>query len=309
MMPEDKTVTGMAPAIHAAIIRIDPVRRGMMLMALSVLLFTLMDAVSKDLMSSLPLAQVILLRGAGGLVPLILWTACQPGRFTLWRTQQPILNMVSGLAVMGSLVFLFYSFQRLPLTLAYMMLYTMPIWASLMAVPILREKLHPRMLLAILAGFAGVVVMLNPLGSELDKTQLTGIGAALLGAQLYALWLVLVRRLNRTDHELSVAFGNTMMMIILALPFGLAVWQPPADGFMLGKMVMSGVIGGVAQILMTTAFRLGPARAIAPFEYSSMLWVVLIDWLVWQTVPGLSVFIGAVLVIGCGVWIARNADH
>lgn len=291
-----------------------PVRCGMALMALAVALFTVMDAIAKGLMQEYHPIQVMFFRAVGVMLPLTIYTMRQPGKFGLWRTHQPVRSLICGVCMLAAMAGLFFSYQALPLTSAYTILYSMPIWAALLAVPMLGERLRFGALLAILTGFAGVLLMVwHGGGFDIDRISGTGLAmlAALVGAIFYALWLILVRQLSRTDSDPGIVFSNNLVMTLatlMPLPF---VWQNPESGLAMLGMAGIGILGGIAQIVMTRAFTLGPARAIAPFEYSSMIWVVLIDWIFWGVWPQYSVIIGAVLVIGSGMWIAfnENRDH
>ena len=278
----------------------------MMLMAAAVGLFALMDALAKGLMEQYPLAQVMFFRGFGVMIPLMIYSL-RTGGLKQWKSHAPRLSLICSLCMLISMVGLFYSFKSLPLTAAYTILYTMPIWAALLAVPMLGEKLGGKTLAMILVGFGGVVIMINPLTAT---WQGWGIWAALVGTIFYALWVILVRRLSTLDSDSSIVFSNNlMMMVAMALPLPW-VWRMPENATILLGLVAVGVMGGVAQIMITAAFRSGPTRLIVPFEYSSMLWVVLLDWLFWHILPGPSVFIGAVLVIASGLWFALNeATH
>jgi len=278
------------------------VQRGMLMMTVAVALFALMDALVKGLMADYSLVQVVFFRCLGVMVPLLIYTKCTGG-FAQLHSRQPVLSLICSFCALGNLVGLYLAFHLLPLTTAYAILYTMPIWAVLLAVPLLKEKLGFKTFLVILVGFAGVVVMVNPAAAN---WQDWGVWAALAGTIFYAIWIVIVRHLSATDSNPAIVFSNVMLVMVVAavcLPW---FWRMP-EHIMAGIGLFGvGVISGVAQILITAAFRLGPAKAIAPFEYTSMLWVVLLDWFFWQALPGASVFIGAVLVIASGLWIGLN---
>lgn len=117
--------------------------------------------------------------------------------------------------------------------------------------------------------------------------------------------MLLVRRLSQTETNVAIVFYSGALASLAsgtALPF---VWQTPLWSD-LPWLIAIGLVGGVAHLVLTQAFRLAPASTVTPFEYSGMIWAVLFGWLFWREVPDGAFYAGAVLVIGCGFYILRR---
>ena len=164
--------------------------------------------------------------------------------------------------------------------------------------PLLGERVGPARWGAVLVGFAGVLVMVKPGATALDLGALVALGAA-LG---YALAVIAVRQLGRTEHPNTIVFYftlNTGALAALALPWA---WAPP-DLADFGLMALTGLLGGAVQYCGTRAYTLGPAAVIGPFNYSAILWATLFGWLIWGDLPDHWVIAGAAVVIASGLFI------
>lgn len=125
---------------------------------------------------------------------------------------------------------------------------------------------------------------------------------AFAAAVAMALAMITVRRLTNTERTSTIVIWFTGVMALLSLasaPFG---WAMPtgADALML---VCIGLFGGIGQILVTTSYRFADASTIAPFDYTTMIWTVIVGWLVFSEVPTIEVIAGAIIVIGAGVFV------
>jgi drug/metabolite transporter (DMT)-like permease len=177
-----------------------------------------------------------------------------------------------------------------------------PLLVVLTASVMLGERIARHVWFTIIVGLAGVFVMLRP--SVEGFASLAGL-AALGSALAYAVVVVMVRVLSRTETTASMVFWFLVMIAIgagmLALPDWVAILA--ADW---PWIVAIGLAGWAGQHLITEAFRLAPASVVAPFEYTALVWGVAIDWVVWQTLPGVRVLAGAAIVIGAGLYLLHR---
>ncbi|MGH6912703.1 MAG: DMT family transporter, partial [Geminicoccales bacterium] len=173
-----------------------------------------------------------------------------------------------------------------------------PLLITALSVPLLGETVRWRRWSAVLVGFAGILVMLQPGSGSLDLAA----GAALLAASASALSVILVRKLAATETTASIAFySNAGAVVAMAcvLPIG---FVPPTLGD-LALMAVAGLAGGSAVMLLIAGYRRAQAAVVAPFQYSQMLWGVLLGFLLWGDVPAQAVVIGATIVVASGLFI------
>ncbi|MDQ4421310.1 DMT family transporter [Sphingobium sp. DEHP117] len=205
-------------------------------------------------------------------------------------------------ATLGSMgmVLNFGGYILLPLAEATTIGFSMPIFATLLSVMLLRERPGIHRWAAVIMGFLGVLVIVGP-GHHAGVTTL-GIIVAVSAAVVTACISLLLRQLSQKEHSSVIVFYFTL----LPLPFlGLAMlWFGQAhDAATWAMLIVLGTMGGIAQLLMTAALRWGPVSLVLPMDYSSLLWSTLLGWLVWQTWPGNSTWAGAAIIAGSSLYI------
>jgi len=192
-----------------------------------------------------------------------------------------------------------YAVRALSLADAYAIFLAAPLIVTALSVPLLGEHVGWRRWLAICVGLAGVITMLHPSTSSLVSL---GAVAALLSATGYAFNAIALRVITRTDTTASVVFWMIGLMTVLALGLALPRWVPirTEDWPLLAAI---GVFSAIAQHLLTEAFRNAPPSVVAPFEYTALLWGILVDRLVWGVFPTSRVYIGGGIVIASGLYL------
>lgn len=205
-------------------------------------------------------------------------------------------------ATLGSLgmVLNFGGYILLPLAEATTIGFTMPIFATLLSVLFLGERPGVHRWAAVIIGFMGVVVIVGP-GHHTGVTSL-GIAVAASAAIVTACVSLLLRQLSHTEESSVIVFYFTL----LPLPFlGLAMlWFGQAhDTATWGMLLVLGLVGGLAQLLMTSSLRWGPVSLVLPMDYSALLWSTLLGWLIWQAWPGPSTWVGAAIIAGSSLYI------
>jgi drug/metabolite transporter (DMT)-like permease len=263
-------------------------------------LFCTMDAMVKALGGTYGPFQLMLFRSAIALIPIaiIVWRA---GDLTIVRSNRPWLQAARILAGLGSMGGFFYVFPRMPLVDAYAISFAAPLFMVALSVPMLGEQVGWRRWSAVAVGFVGVIVMLDPLGISFHAMSLVVLAATFC----YALSTVLVRLTSRYDQDAATLFWFAAVSTVLSL-VGAApdwVWPTPIDWLWL---ILLGLLGGVAQVLVTRAWRLAPASILAPFDYASIVLAVLYGYLWFQEQPSWTVWLGLPLVIGSGLYILHR---
>jgi drug/metabolite transporter (DMT)-like permease len=275
--------------------------RGVLLMLAAVGVFSVMDALMKQLSGRYPAIQIACLRGAASLPFVLLtyaWTrelrSLKPVRFGLHLLR-------AALAVLMLWGFL-WALARSSMADTYAVFMCAPLLVVLVASLLLGERVGLHHWLAILAGLGGVFVMLEP--SIEGFASLAGL-ATLGSALAYAVIVVLVRVLARTDTTASMVFWYLLMLSLGAAAIAAPGWVPigAADWPWIAAI---GLTGWAGQYLITEAFRLAPASLVAPYEYTALVWAVGLDWAVWQVLPGARMLTGSAIVVAAGLYLLQR---
>ena len=284
----------MSPApVHASLI-------GIYCKLGSLVLFCTMDAMVKSLGGTYGPFQLALFRSTIALAPLavVIWRA---GGLKVVRSRRPWLQAARILVGFGSMFGFFYVFPRMPLVDAYAISYASPFFMVALAVPLLGEPVGWRRWSAVASGFVGVLLMLDPWSIGLHAMSLVVLAATFC----YSLSTVLVRLASRHDHDAVTLFWFSASSSVVSLVLGAPdwVWPTPLDWVWL---IVLGLLGGVAQILVTRAWRLAPAAVLAPFDYVSIVFAMLYGYLWFKEDPSWTVWLGLPLVIGSGLYILHR---
>jgi drug/metabolite transporter (DMT)-like permease len=265
--------------------------------------FATMDTLVKWLSPRFSVMQIIFFRSLFAFVPIALQIA-REGGLTALRTTRLRDHVGRSLFGFFSLVGFIYAFGRMPLADVVAIGFSAPIFITALSVPLLGETVGIRRWSAVLVGFIGVLVMVRPGSGVFGQVALVALG----GTLLYSLAMVFVRRLGRTESTGAITFYYTLVCTAAgaaSLPF---VWVTPdvADA---AWLVTIGLIGGCGQILVTAAFRNGPAAVVAPFDYASILYVSLLGYAIWGDVPDRILVLGAAIVVASGLYILHRESR
>lgn len=272
---------------------------GTYVVAMAVL--TLMDATIKWLSADYHTLQILAFRSLFGFIPVLVFVTVAQGGLTALKTRRPGAHLLRGLVITATGFLFFFALGRLPLADAYAIIFAAPLFLTALSVPLLGEKVGARRWAAVLVGFVGVLVVLRPGGTGGALVDI-GAMAALAGAFGYALFGALTRLHSRTESNAALTVWSSLVTLAVAgasLPF---VWTTPAPED-LALLVLTGLLGGVGTILIVRAFAMAPLAVIAPFEYTSMVWGVVLGFVLFGDLPGLSVWLGTAIVVAAGLYI------
>jgi drug/metabolite transporter (DMT)-like permease len=272
--------------------------RAITFMLSAVAAFSGMDALLKLLSQHYPPMEVVALRGAASM-PFMLLPLIVMGRLSALKPVRIGMHLLRGLLMLLVLVGFVYAVRALSLADAYAIFLAAPLIVTALSVPLLGEHVGWRRWLAICIGLVGVITMLHPSASSLVSL---GAVAALISATCYAFNAIALRVITRTDTTASVVFWMIAIMTVLAGVFAASRWESirTEDWTLLFGI---GVFSAVAQHLLTEAFRTAPPSVVAPFEYTALLWGILIDRVVWGVFPTSRVYIGGGIVIASGLYL------
>lgn len=275
--------------------------RGIGLMLLAMATLALMDASMKELTGRYDALQVAALRGMVSLPFVIAWVWWRDrGLGTLLKVRWG-WHLVRGVLALVMLTGFIYAIGGMPLSEAYILFFVSPLLITALSVPLLKERVDRRRWLAILTGFAGVLIVLRPGAVTIGLTTV----AVLVAATCYALNAITVRILGRSDSTSAMSFWFIVMVAVGAGLLAWPDWRPlqASDGWLL---VVLGVTGALGQLFITEAFRSAPVSVVAPFEYSSLFWGLGLDLLVWGELPEPIVFAGAAVIVGSGLYLIHR---
>ncbi len=266
----------------------------------AILCFAVMDSTIKYLTADFGTWQIMFFRGFFSLIPIAVLTARSGGLATL-RSRRLPSHVARALVGVAAAFCFFYAYAIMPLADAYAIGFAGPLFMTALSVPVLKEKVGWRRWLAVLVGFTGVIVMLRPGQGMLTLTALVPLAAA----AFYALTMLYVRVLARTESNAAITFYFVITMSAVAAIAMIPEWRTP-QGWQWLLLVMVGVIGGVAQIAFTQAFRLTSPSLLAPFEYTAMIWAVLFGYILFGDIPDKAIWIGGAIVVAAGLYIIHR---
>jgi drug/metabolite transporter (DMT)-like permease len=277
-------------------------RRAILLVMGAAMLFACAAACVKALQGGIPLAQVVLARSVFAL-PVMLPLVWRAGGWQALRTNNPMGHAGRILWGLIGMAGAFHGYATLPLASVTALGFAMPLFLTLLAVPLLGESIDRRRLGAVLVGFLGVLVMLRPSGG--GAGQWPDYAAVLVATLAWALAMISIRRMGEAGESgvtivAWFAIGCSAISAVFAWPVW--VW-PGAEQWALLAGV--GLISAVAQLLMTEAYRRGDTTLVAPFEYSGIVWTTLLGMLVWAEAPDGYDALGIAILVGCGLYIWR----
>jgi drug/metabolite transporter (DMT)-like permease len=274
---------------------------GIGLKIVATFLFTMMFACVRWLGTDFPTGQVVFFRSAGALVPIVI-AALIVGGWQLLGTRNLYQHAVRSLCGAGSMFCNFVAYKTLPIATATAIGYASPLFIVILAAILLREKVHIYRWSAVVAGFAGILVMIGPDVQMARHDDLIGASLILTGAALAAVAMIVLRRMSGQEHSITIAFYFSVTTAILGFATLLFGWNTPdLEGTTV--LLLSGLFGGFGQLALCYSYRYAEASALAPFDYSSMVWAVMIGMMLFDELPGIHVWGGAAIVIAAGLLI------
>lgn len=274
-------------------------RRGIALIVISTVLFATLWMLVKLLSERYSVYEITFFRNFFALIPAIAMVV-HFGGFQLLRIHRPLGHVWRSVVGLAGMCLGFLSYHMMPLADAVAISFMSPLVVTALSVPLLGEKVGIHRWSAVIVGFVGVLVIVQPGGGMFLATgSLVAVGAAASNA----LAIITVRQLNRIDHPVAIVFYFTLftsLFTVVPLPF---VWSTPIGLADWGLLILTGLVGGTAQYFMTRAFSLAPAALVSPFNYASLLWSSMFGWLIWGDVPAAHVYAGAAIVVASGLFI------
>ena len=298
-----------------------PLAQAIAVMALGKLLFAIQDAIIKEMSGGYPMHEIMSLRGLVAIPILLLLIYFGAGLKSL-AMHRPGWHLLRGFLMFAAFMSFYVGLTEISLTTATALFFTAPFFITLLSVPMLGERVGPRRIAGIAAGFVGVVIVLRPDTDGFNLVALLPVAAALL----YALCQLLVRfaRLSAPPSVMSLYAAITFAVLaplcglIFALapplasdsPSALALYRPwslpsPPDLLLLA---LTGVTSALGFMFVSRAYQHAQASRLAPFEYVMIIWVTLLSYLIWDEIPDLATVTGIAIIILSGIYVLRRED-
>ena len=257
-----------------------------------------LDLCAKELLRSYPLEQFVFLRSVAGLA-IFLLLAGQFGGIRSLRTARWPWHLLRTLFASGAMFGFFYGLSRMPLVNALTLGFTAPLIVTALSAPCLGEHVGWRRWLAVIAGFAGVIVILRPGAGMLTPAALS----VLFAAFCYACLAITARHLGRTETSFALSvYVVAGPMLISGFLLAGNEWVPPdARGWLL--FLAAGSCSVIAWIGIIGGYRRASPAILSPFEYTALIGGAVAGYLIWGEVPDRWVVIGAAIIIGSGLFV------
>ena len=271
----------------------DNALRGVGLGLVCFAVFSIHDAIIKSI-SEIPVFQVAFFAILFSFVPFTLFLAFDSTERTM-RPKLPGLIALRCLFNVIGLVTVFYAFGRLPLSEVYSLLFATPILITLLAIPILGERIRAIRWFAIILGLVGVLIVLRPGSESFTLDHL----AAVTAAACVACNSIVTRKIGSREHSLTLIM-YPMLTSVTVTGIATAFVYVPMAGDVLLKLCLIGVLSVIGQTLLIQAYRSSEAQFVAPMQYSQMLWALVFGALIFNESPDRTVLLGSAVIVCSG---------
>ncbi len=277
-------------------------RRAILCVMAASALYTVSAALVKALAGGYPAVEMMFFRSmvvAAVMLPIQLRSV----GIVAFRPRQPMGHVWRLAFGFIGMLTAYYGYGHLPLATNTALGFCMPLFLTILSVPLLGERVGWQRVLAVLAGLGGVLLMVRPWAAGPDALPLVPVAIVMSGVVTWALAMISIRRMG-AQGESNVAIvlwfgvGSTVLAGLLCIP----VWVTPSWLALAGLLTI-GVVTLIAQLLMTEAYRIGETTLVAPFEYGAIIYSTLLGFLIWGEIPGPWSFAGIAIIVAAGLLV------
>lgn len=273
---------------------------GIALLLAATIFFSLSDALAKSMVGAIPTIEIAWVRYLVFTGAALAWILRQPP--SRRGTARPWSQALRGIGVVGSALCFILALGTLPLAEASAVNFASPLFITVLAIPFLGELVDLRAWLAVLVGFAGVLIVVRPGTSGFHPGALLVLASCLL----WAVAMIVGRRMGAAERPATTiawTAGTGLLLLTLAVPF---VWVPLTVG-QVAHLMLLGVVASSAQFCVVAAYRLGPASVLAPISYCQLIWSGVLSWLLFAAPPDAWTVGGAVVIVAGSLYSVRRA--
>ncbi|WP_306114293.1 MULTISPECIES: DMT family transporter [unclassified Roseovarius] len=287
--------------------------KGIILKLCSVVLFITMVSLIKATAKHVPVGEAVFFRSFFAIPVILGWVIARGELRSALKVKSKLGHFWRGFVGSLAMGMSFAGLGLLPLPEVTAIGYAAPLLTVIFAAMFLDEKVGVFRISAVALGLIGVLIVISPRlsvfgGETIESTQALGVVLVLMGAVCAALAQIYIRKLVQFEQTAAIVFYfsiTSATLSLLTLPFG---WvMPTVTEFSL--LVLAGVLGGAGQIFLTSAYRFADASVVAPFDYASMIFALLIGFFIFDEVPTGTMLLGAAIVVLAGciiIWRERQ---
>lgn len=276
-----------------------PVMRGVLMMCISTMAFSVMHVTIRQVSFEVPVFQVVFLRNLFGL--LFLMPMLMSGGMGSLRTDRIGLHMFRAVLNIIAMMMFFYALTITPLAKTTALSFISPIFAAALSVLVLKERFRLHRWAAIGAGFVGMLIILRPGVVEMD----TGGMLVVFAASFAAVTIVVIKVLSRTDSSVTIAAWMAIFLSLLSVGPAIWVWVWPSAAAW-GWLFVIGFFGTIAQLSISQALKETDPTAVLPFDFLKLVWTALLAAWLFGEIPDLYTWIGAGVIFASGLYIAQR---
>jgi drug/metabolite transporter (DMT)-like permease len=264
--------------------------------------FTVGSALVKALTAEFPVLEIVMFRSVVAFVamlPMII----RHGGLSALATRRPVghaMRTVYGFIGTATSV---YGFGVLPLVTVTALGFAMPLFLTIMSVPLLGERVGPRRATAVLVGLGGVLIMLRPWHGDGDPMPFGAVAIVLAGVVAWSLSMINIRQMGDAgEKNVTIVAWYSLGTASLAAFGCIAEWVTPSP-WQFALLVSAGLFSGVAQLLMTEGYRAAETTLVAPFEYGAIIYATVLGVAIWGEWPDVWSLAGVAVLIASGLYI------
>jgi S-adenosylmethionine uptake transporter len=290
-----------------------------MIMTVSKFFFAIQDVIIKEMSSAFPIHEIVTIRGLVA-VPILLVLMAFMGQLGKLRRHRPGLHFLRGTLMFLAFMCFYLALSEISLTTTTALFFTAPFFITLLAIPMLGERVGIRRIGGIVAGFIGVIIVLRPSTDAFNAISLLPI----LAAFFYALAQLMIRYRNMVAPASIMSlyaaisfilFGSLSGLLLSSINPGdyksashlalLLPWSMP-ESVDLYLIMFTGVTSAFGFMASSYAYQIAEASRLASFEYVMIIWVTLFSYLVWSEVPDTLDLLGISIIIASGIYVLRR---
>jgi drug/metabolite transporter (DMT)-like permease len=263
------------------------------------LCFAVMDTSAKWLVTAaIPAMQVVWLRYLGHFLCTLIFYLPSEGR-KIVHSRKLNFQLLRALLLLCSTSLNFSALQYLPLTTTIAIFFVAPLVVCLLSIPILGEKVGIKRLLAVLVGFGGVLVIVEPWSQSFDPHIFLSIMAMLCASGYFLMSRIIVG----ADSNATTQFYVSGLATVILAPFAITYWVWPASIQAWGVIALLGSLGMIGHSFLTNAHKYAEASVLAPTVYSQVIYIAILSWVIFAQPPNQQTLLGTLIIVGSGLFI------
>ena len=259
-------------------------------------IFSINDALGKWLVANYSVGELLLIRSAAALLVMIPFLR-RAGIAVFVKAPRPVLQVARIVVSAIEVALFFWAVSYLPLADTSTFYLATPIYVTVLSAVVLAERTGWRRGIAVAIGFAGVVLALRPSAASFTLPALIALG----GSFFFSVLMITTRMLRKTSDTVLIS-GQIAATLLLGAAFAPFGWVMPSfRDFAL--LCLFGVLSIVALACVNRSLKLAAASVVVPYQYTMMVWAIILGYIVFGDVPDLSTLAGAAIIIAAGLYI------